>query len=579
MKKLFGFIISLCLFVVVIVAIVVYIFTDNTSEMDVDKIDTTSSVESILSDEVKNGFSTMKDTYSVDINFTEEELNNLLYCFVKSNLNPNYDPKNGTSDETKYVKEIAFPSEFPIIGGKKAVIKYLYAKVSGEDVTINMPFKCFGINMRIYFTFNVTETSDNYILKINKAYFSKLSLTSSLFKKALSSMEGEINQTFENINLPFVLNVNEMNLVASKEKFSDWMKSLVVENESEDTMLKSFMDIMFSKEYQLLKFGVFDEKLGLKIDLQKLKVDESKLTLNENITAPFNQEVFIKEKTQNLLINSLVGNSEISFNEIELSQLIYNKTNSYDDFSLTYEILSGVVVNFSVEGITVDISDTGEEMTLYFILNINGLKTLASFKGVVNQESDTKIIINMENDIVLGEDIKVDNSFIKPMLQESLKDSTVLKYDLEQNAFIITSSIFEEYLSSTLLSSKLDVTKVKMGKDKIVLYVESNDIVINTVINSAKQELNECLSKDFVDTNKFDTSDENQKEAINNLESSLSNIKEKINNDSLAQDDVETMVDAINDLNDENKQELFNQLQESSSSDVFTNLYDQLFNK
>lgn len=579
MKKLFSFIISLCLFVIIVLAVFVYIFTDNTMEMDVNKIDTTSSVESILSNEVGSSFSTMKDTYSVDINFSEEDINNLLYCFVKTKLNPDYDPKNGTNDETKYVKGISIPSDFPVIGGKKAVIKYLYAQVNGQDVTINMPFKCFGINMRFYFTFNISETPDDYILNISKAYFSKISLTTSVFKKALNSMEKDINQSFENSGLPFVLNVNDMNLVANKDTFTNWIKSLVTESEEEDTMLKSFMDVMFSKQYELLKFGVFDEKLGLKIDLNKLKVEDKKLILNEDIKKGFNQETFIKEKTQNLLMNSLVGNSEINFTEMEFSQLIYDKTNQYNDFTLTYEILNNVMVNFSIEGITVDINDTGEEMTLYFILNINGLKTLVSFKGVVNQVSDTKIIINMANDIILGNDINIDSSFIKPMLQESLKDSTVLKYDLEQNAFIINSNIFEEFLSSTLLSSKLEVTKIRMDKDKLVLYVESHDIIINSILNSAKTELNECLSKDFVDASKFDITDEKQKEAIENLETSLSNVKEKINNDSLAQDDIEQVVTSINGLNEENKQELFNQLQESSSSDVFTNLYDQLFKK
>lgn len=578
MKKLFGFIISICLIVLVIVGLFIYLFTDNVGEMDVDQVDTALTTEAMLSSKFNDGFQNMKDTYSIDINFTESELNTLLYNFVKKNINPDFDPKNGKNDQTKYIKEIIFPTDIPVVGGKKAIIKHLYGTIDEDKVTINITFKCFGINMRIYFTFSITETEDNYILNIEKAYFSKISLTSSIFKKAFVSMESTVNEFFNSYNLPFTLNVNNMNLITSKEALSNYINSLV-EEDSESTMLKSFMDILFSSENEMLKFGVFEEKFGLKLNLEKLKVNEEDVKLNEEISTSFNQEVFIKEKSQNLIINSLVGNKEIDFTEMELSQLIYNKTNGYKDFTLTYELLDGVIVNFEVDGITVDIDNTGENVTLYFILNINGLKTLATYSGVVNQESDTKIIIEMSNDIVLGQNLAVDSSFMKPILASSLSDATMFKYDEETNSFIISSNVFEEFLSSTLLSSKLEVTKVKMSKDKLVIYVDSSDVLINTVIAAGKEELNNCLSGDFLDSTKFDVSSTDQQEALDNLNDSLKNVKDKLNNDNLDEDSVKELVESINNLNDNNKQELFNQLKESSSSDAFETLYNELFNK
>ncbi|MCI5938494.1 MAG: hypothetical protein MRZ17_01120 [Acholeplasmataceae bacterium] len=578
MKKLFGFILSICLMVLVVVGLFIYLFTDNGGEMDVDQIDPTLTTETIVSSKFNDGFQNMKDTYSIDVNFTESELNTLLYNFVKKNINSDYDPKNGKNDQTKYVKEIIFPTDIPVVGGKKAIIKHLYGTINEDKVTINMTFKCFGINMRIYFTFNITETEESYVLNIEKAYFSKISLTSSVFKKAFVSMESTINEFFNTYNLPFTFNVNNMNLITSKETLSNYINSLV-EDDSESTMLKSFMEILFSSKNEMLKFGVFEEKFGLKLNLEKLKVNEKDVVLNEAISASFNQEVFIKEKSQNLIINSLVGNNEIDFTEIELSQLIYDKTNGYKDFALTYELLNGVIVNFKVDGITLDIDDTGENVILYFILNINGLKTLATYRGTVNQESDSKITITMSNDIILGQNLAVDSSFIKPILASSLSDSAILKYDETTNSFIISSNVFEEFLSSTLLSSKLEVTKVKMAKDKLVIYVESSDVLINTVIKASKEELNNCLSGDFLDSTKFDVSSNDQQEALDSLNDSLTNVKDKINNNTLDETSVKELVESINNLNDNNKQELFNQLKGSSSSDAFETLYNELFNK
>lgn len=578
MKKLFGFILSICLMVLVVVGLFIYLFTDNGGEMDVDQIDPTLTTETIVSSKFNDGFQNMKDTYSIDVNFTESELNTLLYNFVKKNINSDYDPKNGKNDQTKYVKEIIFPTDIPVVGGKKAIIKHLYGTINEDKVTINMTFKCFGINMRIYFTFNITETEESYVLNIEKAYFSKISLTSSVFKKAFVSMESTINEFFNTYNLPFTFNVNNMNLITSKETLSNYINSLV-EDDSESTMLKSFMEILFSSKNEMLKFGVFEEKFGLKLNLEKLKVNEKDVVLNEAISASFNQEVFIKEKSQNLIINSLVGNNEIDFTEIELSQLIYDKTNGYKDFALTYELLNGVIVNFKVDGITLDIDDTGENVILYFILNINGLKTLATYRGTVNQESDSKITITMSNDIILGQNLAVDSSFIKPILASSLSDSVILKYDETTNSFIISSNVFEEFLSSTLLSSKLEVTKVKMAKDKLVIYVESSDVLINTVIKASKEELNNCLSGDFLDSTKFDVSSNDQQEALDSLNDSLTNVKDKINNNTLDETSVKELVKSINNLNDNNKQELFNQLKGSSSSDAFETLYNELFNK
>ncbi len=578
MKKLFGFILSICLMVLVIVGLFIYLFTDKGGEMDVDQIDPTLTTETIVSSKFNDGFQNMKDTYSIDVNFTESELNTLLYNFVKKNINSDYDPKNGKNDQTKYIKEIIFPTDIPVVGGKKAIIKHLYGTINEDKVTINMTFKCFGINMRIYFTFSITETEESYVLNIEKAYFSKISLTSSVFKKAFVSMESTINEFFNTYNLPFTFNVNNMNLITSKETLSNYINSLV-EDDSESTMLKSFMEILFSSKNEMLKFGVFEEKFGLKLNLEKLKVNEKDVVLNEAISASFNQEVFIKEKSQNLIINSLVGNNEIDFTEIELSQLIYDKTNGYKDFALTYELLNGVIVNFKVDGITLDIDDTGENVILYFILNINGLKTLATYRGTVNQESDSKITITMSNDIILGQNLAVDSSFIKPILASSLSDSAILKYDETTNSFIISSNVFEEFLSSTLLSSKLEVTKVKMAKDKLVIYVESSDVLINTVIKASKEELNNCLSGDFLDSTKFDVSSNDQQEALDSLNDSLTNVKDKINNNTLDETSVKELVESINNLNDNNKQELFNQLKGSSSSDAFETLYNELFNK
>ncbi len=578
MKKLFGFILSICLMVLVIVGLFIYLFTDKGGEMDVDQIDPTLTTETIVSSKFNDGFQNMKDTYSIDVNFTESELNTLLYNFVKKNINSDYDPKNGKNDQTKYIKEIIFPTDIPVVGGKKAIIKHLYGTINEDKVTINMTFKCFGINMRIYFTFSITETEESYVLNIEKAYFSKISLTSSVFKKAFVSMESTINEFFNTYNLPFTFNVNNMNLITSKEALSNYINSLV-EDESESTMLKSFMDILFSSKNEMLKFGVFEEKFGLKLNLERLKVNEKDVVLNEAISASFNQEVFIKEKSQNLIINSLVGNNEIDFTEIELSQLIYDKTNGYKDFALTYELLNGVIVNFKVDGITLDIDDTGENVILYFILNINGLKTLATYRGTVNQESDSKITITMSNDIILGQNLAVDSSFIKPILASSLSDSAILKYDETTNSFIISSNVFEEFLSSTVLSSKLEVTKVKMAKDKLVIYVDSSDVLINTVIKASKEELNNCLSGDFLDSTKFDVSSNDQQEALDSLNDSLTNVKDKINNNTLDETSVKELVESINNLNDNNKQELFNQLKGSSSSDAFETLYNELFNK
>ena len=56
MKKLFGFILSICLMVLVVVGLFIYLFTDNGGEMDVDQIDPTLTTETIVSSKFNDGF-------------------------------------------------------------------------------------------------------------------------------------------------------------------------------------------------------------------------------------------------------------------------------------------------------------------------------------------------------------------------------------------------------------------------------------------------------------------------------------------------------------------------------------------
>ena len=457
-----------------------------------------------------------------------------------------------------------------------------YATIDGDEVTMTVTASAFGfIKTRVFLTFTVETDDDNYTLIIKKGKLGKLNIFSKLalniVKKA--TLDKTLNDFLNDQNIPFVFDVDKLVFTSSKADFSAWINDLLSSDEEDSStlMASTLIDVLLSPENDFVTFGMIDEnEFGVDINLEVLRVDESKVTLDPRIKEPFDKDSLIKNLSQTIAINMLNGDGlYATFTELDINKLIYSSTDGYSSFASSSEIMEGVYFDFSIDGIIFDIKENGDAITLNIILNINGLLTLATYSGTTNQVSDTMIVIKMEDYLYLGNDLAVDSSFIGALLEENLNDSTFLSYDRSANAFTLSSSIFDDYLNEGSIAHNFHVNGINFITDALNVTLVSLNPITNLTISNASNLIKEALKVDFLDLSEF--SDET--EAISNVIDELESIKEQLNDPNFNESDLDTssLVSAINELTTEEQETFFNQLQAQAGSDAINDLYNELF--
>ena len=575
LKILLIIILVIVLITVLIVGGVLIAISSSEDNFDASKIDKNLTKQTLIANELNEDLDHMKDDYKLDLTFTEEDLNSLIYCFVKEDVNENYDPVDGETDEEIYILNTK-------VGNRNVNVKHAYATIDGDEVTMTVTASAFGfIKTRVFLTFTVETDDDNYTLIIKKGKLGKLNIFSKLalniVKKA--TLDKTLNDFLNDQNIPFVFDVDKLVFTSSKADFSAWINDLLSSDEEDSStlMASTLIDVLLSPENDFVTFGMIDEnEFGVDINLEVLRVDESKVTLDPRIKEPFDKDSLIKNLSQTIAINMLNGDGlYATFTELDINKLIYSSTDGYSSFASSSEIMEGVYFDFSIDGIIFDIKENGDAITLNIILNINGLLTLATYSGTTNQVSDTMIVIKMEDYLYLGNDLAVDSSFIGALLEENLNDSTFLSYDRSANAFTLSSSIFDDYLNEGSIAHNFHVNGINFITDALNVTLVSLNPITNLTISNASNLIKEALKVDFLDLSEF--SDET--EAISNVIDELESIKEQLNDPNFNESDLDTssLVSAINELTTEEQETFFNQLQAQAGSDAINDLYNELF--
>ena len=591
-KKLFKLVIGLVLIALLIVGAVVgltlYAISDNTDEAPIDLYDTSATTDTIIAQRVAYGLDNMEEDYNLDLVFDEDSLNILLFSMVRKYLNPDFNPKSGTTSKEIYAFSFEIPSDLPLVGGKALGAKSLYGKINGDNVTINITGDIAGkYKTRLFFTFSAETKEEEYVLHINELQMGKIklingTLSNFVLDKIKSSIDinKEVNTQLEKVNLPFKFNIDDYTLIANKQDFSDWVHG-VLGNEEDGSMKTELLNVLFDPANDMLKFGMFNKMFGLRVNLDALKVDESKTTLDERIKEEFDSELMIKSKAQTMVMSSLANPSAekfITLTEQDFSRFIYTNTEGYKDFKIEAEILAGVNFKFAVEGIVFDISEDGKTVEISIILNINDVKTTAILAGNTIQIDDKNVQIKLANTIKLGNNINISSKFLTDMLAANFKSEDMLKYNATENALEFSADVFNTFIKDSMDSSStpLEVSKISFDKDCLKIFVEYTDATLASTIDTVTTLINDTLGAGVtLDTTRFSESDA---ETVAEVQDALNDVQEALNNGTLEAEDTEALVAAVNNLSTEAQEEFFTQISSNvSDPSKLEDLYAQMF--
>lgn len=587
-KILIGFVVVILLLVVLPIVIFTIMFTNNTRDSSVyDTYDVSKTSNMIIEETLQEGFDTLGEKYALDLNLDQNRLNSLVFAIIRENVNSEYDPKNGTTDEQKYINTTTIPNDVPVVGGKKLLVDEACCVVDGDLLTFSVGLDCFDtIKTKLQIGLKMKSNEEKYELTVDTLKLGKMNLLGGLGKKVFDLLldknvisKDSIDASFKDSGLPFTIDMKTMTIIATKQDMSDYLQKQI-QTDSTDQLSKDLISILTDPKNNVINLNIIDNKIAFNGNLELLKVDDAQLVVDENIKEPFNNELFIKNKTQTFALNALsTGQNKIIFTYDEFNKLIYNQTNGYEDLTIETEIMGDLKAEIKFEGLI--LSEKNNKVNLRAVLNINGLRTTALVDFDINKISDSEIHLVMNETVTLGKNSSLDSSFLNSILSESMSDFVVMKYDGDSKSFIITSNLFSSFLSEAGVSSSLSVTKIDMTSFGLEIYTSFTDPLITGTLNIVTNKLEDILGGDFFDQSKLNN-ENGQGEIINKVMSDLADIKEALADPEtvLNEELTNSLIESIGNLSNENQEEFLNQLQDSfTSSDLGTlnQLYGQLF--
>ena len=600
-KFLLKFILVILIIVVIIVGAVIIIISDKTDDVNINYYEASPTTSEALKPTVKEGFDNMGSNYALDFSFDEKAVNELLFSIIKSKINEEYDPVNGTTDRQKYINtDYGVPDGIPVIGGKKAVVKSCYAEFDDDNLYLNITASALGfIKTRLRLGLNVSTTDDEYVFNISAAKLGKIDIKKGIGKKIFDSIVSSgkldvksINDNFKDKGIPLVIDLTNLTITSNKKELGDYITKVVVENSKKedkelDPSVVAFLGIITNPDNKMLVLSSSDKKLSFNINLEKLKLDNSELQFDEELKKEFSFETFAKSKTQTITMGLLAGGNDnvITFNETELGRLLYTKTNGYESLGYSTFILDDIEFKLSIYGVEFDITPT--KFTIYIYVDINGLKTKAVMVCDINYPNVEKDVIH----IVLPDKAKlgsldIDCQFLNDMLAKTMSDDdSILKYEKDDNGayLVITKEILNKFVSSANSETPVDVTKIEFIENALAIYVGITDPTINALLDEVTGALETAMSTIDVTNIEFDTSDPEQEQAVNDMNTAINNVSDIINNpeQELTAEDTDALVDAYNNLSEENQEAFVQEIQDifeaNGDVDKFNELYNQLF--
>lgn len=600
-KFLLKFILVILIIVVVIVGALWIIISDKTDDVNYDYYEEVTTANDVLKPIVSDGFNEMGTNYALDFAFDEKSLNQLLYGIIRDKINPDYNPKSGTTDKEKYINsDYGIPSDVAIVGGKKIIVKSCYAEFDDENLYLNITADALGlVKTRVRIGLNIETTDDDYKFNIVSLRAGKIDLQKGLgksifnllIKNKIIDVDG-LNQNFKEKDIPLSIDLENLTIISNKKDLGDYITKVVVDNSAStgtelDPSVIAFLGILTNPDNKMLNLSSKDKMLKFDIDLEKLKLAVSELSFDEELKKEFSFDTFAKTKTQSITMGLLAGGTDnvITFSETDLGRLLYTKTNAYESLGFSTMVLGDIEFKLNIYGVSFDITKETFKINIY--IDINGLKTKAVMNCSITYPNPAKdvIHINIPKKAKLGQ-IDIDCDFISNILEKTMSDDdSILKYEKNgENAYlVITKDILNKFVSSASSDTPVDVTKIEFIDKALAIYVGIADPDLNNLLNEVTGALETAMSEINVAEIDFDTTDSGQEEAVNNMNDAITNVSNIINDpeQELTEEDTNQLIAAYNDLSEENQQAFVDEIQaiftENGDNAKFEDLYSQLF--
>lgn len=558
-KKLFKLIIGLVVFLIIlIVALFIALSNKDTSFPENDFKD------EVLSEDIGSFFELSQKDYNLDFAIDSKFINNLIFRYIKDSVNTEYSPVDGQTQNAKSVISKSLPKDIFFVGGKSLEIKSVYSKIEDNKLSLVVSLNALDLLESTFsFTFNISSDDENFILNMDNFKFGKIKISKGFASKILTTILGNTEQSINDI---FKLSYKDMQLLINKNELIKMLSSEDASTQVVSTILES--------ESKNINLNIKNNSLCLSANLDSFKLSSEDLAILEELYQPFDKDLFIRNKTQGLLFNSLASeNMNILLTYSDFNGIIYDSTNHYKDLSFTIDGLSDDLNKVEITGIKLYYENNNLFIKIYLkLLNID---TFISFSMNSTNSTDKEIILNVNEDFNVG-NINIKNKeFVTTILEGAFTDFDLLTYDKERQAFIINEESLKKMLNINSVSMPINVDKIFLNENGFSSTLSFTDSSLHSKVNEIKDSISEVLKSDFIDPSDFVTEGD-QGEIITKLNETLEDISDILNDPlgSLNEEKSQELTSIVNSLSEENKEVIIDKIEDKLSNDDLDKLYD-----
>lgn len=587
MKTLLKLIIGLVIFVLILIFGFLFIISGvNNTPTNLYTNDAINS--NLFKDMLALELDTLDEDSALNFHFSEEDVNILLFNFIRSNINESYNPLSYEADNEKYIYSYKLDDNISIIGGKSINFYGCYSIIENDSIKLELPVDLCGIvDSKVSLDLTLKSNDEEFIFHINSLKLGRINLFGDLASKitSLIDLDAISKDAFYSVDL------ENKEIVISKEKLRLYViNSIESESVSSDqsadfssAMLSDLISILLKPEYHVMSMNISDSTLMLDFDLSILSVDEEDIIIDSSLTKEFDSDKFITSKTQGMLLNSLSSSGNvinISYNE--LNQLIYNNTNGYENLNYSIPINDTSSFDINVCYILLNSKDDEFNNTVYIdlIVNLNGIYTDISIPCLVSNSDELTIVLSISNTLHIGEVVEVSSGFIEIILNNTLTSIEGFAYNNEDKSFTINSSTFTSMLNNGNTSSNFEINALNLGSTGLSVSIGLTDSTLEESIDSLTNSFKNLLENDFVSLDDFDLTDD--AEDVQTTLDVLDDISSSLTNDeTISKETTDKLIDSINNLTDENQDILYDSIINGLSEDEknkLESLYNDLFN-
>lgn len=532
------------------------------------------SFSDVLEQKVSQAIENMGDDYYLDVLLTSDDFNELLYGIIIDNLNKNYKPTE-LDVHQHYVYRIPY-GEGPILEDG-FTINHIYSEMEEEQLTISVcfsPVTFFKTKLKLFLQ---CETLDNkYAFQITKVRIGKLTFKqdSKILKSILDNevISTKISSLFTEASLPIIYDEGSMRFEMEKEDFYEYLKSYLANDNDISYSDQVMIDILANPQYDVLDFYT-NNGFGIGLDLSNLKPKANFDDKMNIITEDFNKTLFIKNKTSNILLNSLLTNDfTISITENELAKILYAETNGFSLFTRTISVGKGLNVQFKISAIFFEIDTNKVNISIQF--DIEGIKTIATIE-TTPVSSNNGLTLFISDYMTIGE-FRVHSMFFIEMLELALDNNSIFKASTAEKTLSLDLNSFSKMLNIGSAMPKFTVANLVATSNALSFKLTALNQNVNDMCLKVTNKLKQVLGEGNLDYSKFDMST-SQQHILEEVKEAINDLGEKINSSTATNIDTTSVVSALDNLNLEN-QEVFIEMIEEAIGDDITDLYSSLFN-